>query len=52
MILVDYSAIAVATVVINKVNDEDMLRHMILNTLRMYNKKFRDEYGEMILCCD
>jgi len=52
MILVDYSGIAVATIAVNKVNDESMLRHMILNSLRMYNKKFREEYGQMILCCD
>lgn len=52
MILVDFSGIAIATIVINKVNEEGMLRHMILNTLRMYNAKFKSEYGEMVLCCD
>ena len=52
MILVDYSGIAIATIAINKVNDENMLRHMILNSLRMYYKKFKDDYGQMILCCD
>lgn len=52
MILVDFSGIAIATIVINKVNEEGMLRHMILNTLRMYNAKFKPEYGEMVLCCD
>ena len=25
---------------------------MILNTLRMYNTKYRDDYGQMVLCCD
>ena len=29
-----------------------MIRHMTLNSLRMYNKKFRDDYGQMILACD
>ena len=52
MILVDFSGIAVATIAVNKVNDESMLRHMILNSLRMYNKKFRQTHGQMILCCD
>lgn len=52
MILVDFSGIAIATIAVNKVNDENMLRHMILNSLRMYNKKFRSEYGQMILACD
>jgi hypothetical protein len=32
--------------------DEDLLRHMILNSLRSYNTKFRAEYGEMIIACD
>lgn len=52
MILVDFSGIAIATIVINKVNEEGMLRHMILNSLRMYNAKYKSEYGEMVLCCD
>lgn len=25
---------------------------MVLNSLRAYNKKYRDSHGEMILCCD
>ena len=52
MILIDFSGICLATILINKQNDEQMIRHMTLNSLRMYNKKFRDDYGEMILCCD
>jgi hypothetical protein len=52
MILMDFSGIAIATIAVNKVNDENMLRHMILNSIRMYNKKFKPEYGQMILCCD
>jgi hypothetical protein len=32
--------------------EEDLLRHMVLNSLRSYNVKFRDEYGEMIIACD
>jgi len=31
---------------------EDFLRHNILNSLRMYNKKYRKVYGEMIICLD
>lgn len=42
---------AVGTIVMNKMEaEEDMIRHMILNQLRMYNKKFRTEYGQMVLC--
>ena len=32
--------------------EEGILRHMVLNSIRMYNKKFRDEYGEMIIASD
>ena len=53
MILVDFNAIAIGNVVMSKIEiEENMIRHMILNTLRMYNKKYRKEYGNMVLCCD
>ena len=32
--------------------DIDMVRHMILNSLRMYRSKYHEEYGELVLCCD
>jgi 5'-3' exonuclease len=32
--------------------DEDLVRHMILNILRMHIRNFRNEYGEVVLCCD
>lgn len=32
--------------------EEDLLRHMVLNSLRGYNARFRNEYGEMIIACD
>jgi hypothetical protein len=32
--------------------DEDLVRHMILNILRMHVRNFRNEYGEVVLCCD
>jgi hypothetical protein len=32
--------------------DENMIRHMVLNSIRMYNVKFKDKYGEMIICAD
>lgn len=32
--------------------EEDLLRHMILNSIRAYNAKFKAEYGEMIIACD
>ena len=32
--------------------DVNMLRHMILNTLRANRKKFTAEFGELVICCD
>ena len=32
--------------------DENMVRHMILNSLRMYRTKFSSEFGELVLCYD
>ena len=52
MILLDYSQIALANIIIGKMQDEDLIRHMILNSIRMYNRRFRDEYGQMIICAD
>jgi len=55
MIIVDYSGIAIAAIFSQDRPDEveeSLIRHMILNSLRRYNVKFRDEYGPMILACD
>ena len=32
--------------------EEDLIRHFILNSIRMYNVRYRKEYGEMIIACD
>ena len=32
--------------------DRNLVRHMIFNSLRMYNQKFGKKYGDMIICCD
>ena len=53
MILIDYSAISIGAVVLNRMGTEErLLRHLILNNIRSYNKKYRDKYGEMVLCMD
>tara|TARA_B100001093_G_scaffold502677_1_gene555988 strand:+ start:1408 stop:2274 length:867 start_codon:yes stop_codon:yes gene_type:complete len=52
MILIDYNQIALSNIIIQKLNDENMIRHMILNSIRMYNKKYRNDYGQMVICCD
>ena len=52
MILLDYSQIALSNIIVQKLNDETMIRHMILNSIRMYNKRYREEYGQMVICAD
>ena len=36
----------------NKTIDESMVRHMILNSIRMYRMEHHDEYGEVVLTWD
>lgn len=53
MIIVDYSGVAIANLFAMKAQvTEQLVRHMILNSLRMYNVKYRKEYGQLILACD
>ena len=52
MILLDYNQIALSNIIVQKLDDEALIRHMILNSIRMYNKKYRDEYGQMVICTD
>ena len=32
--------------------NEDMIRHMVINSLRGFNVKFKSKYGNMVLCSD
>ena len=58
MILIDMNQIAVANLMMNlkmnnsKTVDENMVRHMILNSIRMYRKEHHGEYGEVVLTWD
>ena len=53
MILIDYNAIAISNVVTQKLElDENLVRHMILNSLRMYRAKHKDKFGELVICTD
>lgn len=53
MILIDWNGIAIGNIVSQKMDaDENLIRHMILNTVRMYRKRFHREYGEVVICCD
>ncbi len=52
MILLDYNQIALSNIIVQKIDDEALIRHMILNSIRMYNKRYREEYGQMVICAD
>ena len=57
MIVVDFNQVTIASITmqltLNKgVLEEDLVRHMVLNSLRMYHTKFKAKYGEMIICAD
>ena len=57
MILIDLSQIMVASTMMSMGKDQSqvdisMVRHMVLNSLRMYRTKYHKEYGELVLCCD
>ena len=57
MILIDFTQTIIAGLMAQlKMNggevSEDMLRHMILNSVRNYQKKYAPDYGEIVLCTD
>ena len=57
MILIDFTQTIIAGLMAQlKMNDgdvsEDMLRHMIINSVRNYQKKYAPDYGEIVLCTD
>jgi len=58
LILVDLNQVMIANMMMslgshkNAPIDEDMIRHMVLNSLRAYRTKFKDEFGELVICAD
>ena len=57
-ILVDPNQVMIANVMVQIGNhhnaevDESMIRHMVLNSIRYNRTKFKDEFGELIICAD
>jgi len=58
MILVDMNQVTISNLMMqigskrqNDV-DENLVRHMVLNSIRMYRSRFIEEYGELVLCYD
>lgn len=58
MILVDLNQVLISNLMAqtrgrsDEIPNKDMIRHMVINSIRGYRLKFADEYGEMILCAD
>ncbi len=57
MILVDLNQVMISNLMVHLVHnkqvvDEDLVRHMVLNSLRGYKQKFSHEFGELVICCD
>jgi hypothetical protein len=58
VIVVDYNQTAISSLMANLAGRRDvevnipLVRHMIINALRSYRKKFGPEFGEMVIACD
>jgi hypothetical protein len=57
-VLVDLNQVMIANLMVQIGNhhnaevDENMIRHMVLNSIRFNRMKFKDEFGELIICAD
>jgi hypothetical protein len=57
MIIIDISQVMIANIMAqlgnhtNTVIEEDIFRHMVLNSIRSFRKNFAD-YGEIVIACD
>jgi len=53
LIIIDYNGIAIGNIVTQKLQpEENLIRHMILNQIRMFRKRFKKEYGEVVIVAD
>ena len=58
MIVIDYSQTIISNLMAEIGNrtdvelDVNLLRHMVINTIRSHKVKFGKEYGEIIIACD
>ena len=58
MIIIDMNQISLASLMMDmnmrrsNTVDEGMVRHMILNSIRMYRQQFHNDYGEVVLTYD
>ena len=58
MILVDLNQVLISNLMVQTRGqgdvkpNEEMIRHMVMNSLRGFNVKFKEKYGNMVLCSD
>jgi len=58
VIILDLSQVMLSNIMVQLGNhtnaqvEENMVRHMCLNSIRMYKTKFGPEYGEFVIACD
>lgn len=61
MILIDYSQVAIANILSFKQDVQkgrpmqevsNIIRHAILSTIKYYKKKFKGDYGDIVICAD
>jgi hypothetical protein len=59
MILVDLNQVVISSLMLQVGSkgygadiNEDLMRHIVLNTLRSHRNRFRSKYGELVICCD
>ena len=58
MIIIDLNQVMLSNLMMQLGNhtnaqiEENMVRHMVLNSLRSYKVKFGAEYGELVIACD
>ena len=58
MIVVDYNQTAIGSFMAEARGRADvepnlpLLRHMIVNTIRSYKKRWGDEFGDLVIACD
>jgi hypothetical protein len=57
MIIVDFSQVFLSNLMVSAGShadliEPDLIRHMVLNSLRGYRQKFSNQYGELVIACD
>ena len=57
MILIDLNQVMISNLMVNLQGnagavDENLVRHMVFNSIRMYKQKFGQKYGDVVICCD